>query len=199
MWPRRGLAGSIMIVATEGWDCPGHPPAPNHRPMKRRCTTLRSSSAAAGTPSPWLAPGSRPKAASRPTVGPDGVYARFGEPTFDGWDLFREDPRAWWEAALEQRARGSAFSAAIDRATPNAGHYALAGLEQMGRLAHIITQNIDNLHQLAGSRRITEIHGNRFKVAVHGMRGARAAGKGPHRTACPRSAPPAAVSTRTTP
>ncbi len=96
--------------------------------------------------------------------GPDGVYARFGEPTFDGWDLFREDPRAWWEAALEQRSRGSAFSAAIDRATPNAGHYALAELEQMGRLAHIITQNIDNLHRAAGSRRITEIHGNRFKV-----------------------------------
>jgi NAD-dependent deacetylase len=34
----------------------------------------------------------------------------------------------------------------------------------MGRLAHVITQNIDNLHQRAGSRSVTEIHGNRAKV-----------------------------------
>lgn len=104
--------------------------------------------------------------------GPDGVWTKFGEPTIDGWDLFNEDPKAWWEHAIMHRVGGSAFSEAIDRATPNPGHYALADLEQMGRLAHVITQNIDNLQQVAGSRHITEIHGNRAKArcASCGMR-----------------------------
>jgi NAD-dependent deacetylase len=38
----------------------------------------------------------------------------------------------------------------------------MADMERMGRLAHVITQNVDNLSWLAGSRSITEIHGNRF-------------------------------------
>lgn len=47
------------------------------------------------------------------------------------------------------------------RATPNAGHRALVGLERTGRLCAIITQNIDGLHQAAGSTpdRVVEIHG----------------------------------------
>ncbi len=43
---------------------------------------------------------------------------------------------------------------------PNAAHYALAGLEQQGRLAAVITQNIDGLHQKAGSRNVLELHGS---------------------------------------
>lgn len=45
-------------------------------------------------------------------------------------------------------------------ATPNAAHLALAQLEKMGRLQSIITQNIDNLHQKAGSRNVIEVHGH---------------------------------------
>lgn len=96
--------------------------------------------------------------------GSGGVWTKFGEPTIDGWDLFQDDPEAWWRHAIEHKVGGSEFSAAIDQAVPNPGHYALADLEHMGRLAHVITQNIDNLHQVAGSRHVTEIHGNRFKV-----------------------------------
>lgn len=96
--------------------------------------------------------------------GPDGVWTKFGEPTIDGWDLFCDDPEAWWKHAIEHRVGGSEFSEAIDRAVPNPGHYAMADLEQMGRLAHVITQNIDNLQNLAGSRHVTEIHGNRARV-----------------------------------
>ncbi len=96
--------------------------------------------------------------------GTGGVWTRFGEPTIDGWDLFCSNPEEWWELALEHRVGGSEFSEAIDRAVPNAGHYAMAELEQMGRLAHVITQNIDNLQNVAGSRHITEIHGNRAKA-----------------------------------
>jgi len=45
-------------------------------------------------------------------------------------------------------------------AVPNPAHIALAQLEQMGRLKAIITQNIDNLHQKAGSRNVIEVHGH---------------------------------------
>lgn len=44
-------------------------------------------------------------------------------------------------------------------ARPNAAHKALARLEEEGKLKAIITQNIDGLHQLAGSRRVLELHG----------------------------------------
>jgi NAD-dependent deacetylase len=45
-------------------------------------------------------------------------------------------------------------------ATPNAAHKALSDLEEMGHLKAVITQNIDNLHQRAGSRRVLELHGH---------------------------------------
>jgi NAD-dependent SIR2 family protein deacetylase len=44
-------------------------------------------------------------------------------------------------------------------ARPNAAHHALAALERAGRLTGIITQNVDRLHQAAGSRRVVELHG----------------------------------------
>lgn len=43
---------------------------------------------------------------------------------------------------------------------PNKGHLALVKLEQMGKLKAVITQNIDNLHQDAGSINVLELHGN---------------------------------------
>lgn len=45
-------------------------------------------------------------------------------------------------------------------ARPNAAHLALAKWEQEGRLSAVITQNIDGLHQLAGSKRVLELHGS---------------------------------------
>ena len=45
-------------------------------------------------------------------------------------------------------------------APPNAAHHALAALEELGILKTIVTQNIDNLHQRAGSRRVLELHGH---------------------------------------
>lgn len=48
----------------------------------------------------------------------------------------------------------------IAAALPNPAHYALAQLERQGRLAAVITQNIDGLHQRAGSREVFELHGH---------------------------------------
>ena len=45
-------------------------------------------------------------------------------------------------------------------AKPNQAHYALAKLEREGKLRAVITQNIDGLHQMAGSRNVIELHGN---------------------------------------
>lgn len=45
-------------------------------------------------------------------------------------------------------------------AEPNPGHYALAALERRGILAAVVTQNIDGLHQAAGSRTVYELHGS---------------------------------------
>jgi NAD-dependent deacetylase len=66
---------------------------------------------------------------------------------------FYRDPEAWYKWYHE---RGTMF---LD-AQPNPAHEALAELEEMGRLQAVITQNIDNLHQKAGSKRVIELHGN---------------------------------------
>ncbi len=47
-------------------------------------------------------------------------------------------------------------------AQPNPAHYALAALQQAGRLGHIVTQNIDGLQQRAGAQHVIELHGNIF-------------------------------------
>ena len=48
-------------------------------------------------------------------------------------------------------------------AKPNGAHYALARLEQQGKLKAVITQNIDGLHQLAGSKNVLELHGSELR------------------------------------
>lgn len=50
-----------------------------------------------------------------------------------------------------------------DTAKPNAAHLKLAELEQAGKLRAVITQNIDNLHQMAGSKNVLELHGSVYR------------------------------------
>jgi NAD-dependent SIR2 family protein deacetylase len=52
----------------------------------------------------------------------------------------------------------------IANAKPNGSHFALARAESLGRILHIITQNVDSLHQQAGSKKVTELHGRLDKV-----------------------------------
>jgi NAD-dependent deacetylase len=81
----------------------------------------------------------------------------------DGYKRFEEDPKRYWEEMLNPDRR-SRFGDSFMEAKPNAGHYALAELESMGILKSLVTQNIDNLHIEAGSKRVLEIHGNRLKL-----------------------------------
>ena len=102
--------------------------------------------------------------------GPGGLWTRLGEPSMRGYQQFLEDPVAWWEQQLDQQAdpARTEFRAAIDRAEPNPGHYALAELESLGILKLTISQNVDNLHYRAGSQLVAEIHGNRTKLRCIG-------------------------------
>lgn len=50
-----------------------------------------------------------------------------------------------------------------DTAKPNAAHLKLAELEKCGKLKAVITQNIDNLHQMAGSKKVLELHGSVYR------------------------------------
>jgi NAD-dependent SIR2 family protein deacetylase len=59
--------------------------------------------------------------------------------------------RYWARSHLGWRRMGTA--------APNAGHFAIAALEGAGYLTELITQNVDGLHQQAGSRRVVDLHG----------------------------------------
>jgi NAD-dependent deacetylase len=99
-----------------------------------------------------------------PFRGPGGLWTKYGEPDMLGYQRFLEDPKSWWEERMRPSPVYRELLEALDQARPNPGHYALKEMEDLGFLHHIITQNIDNLHQEAGSRNITEIHGNRRKL-----------------------------------
>jgi NAD-dependent SIR2 family protein deacetylase len=73
-------------------------------------------------------------------------------------------------AAARQRywARSHTGWRHIAHAEPNAGHRVVADLERHGLLAGIITQNVDGLHQAAGARRVTELHGSLHRVTCLG-------------------------------
>ncbi|MES3025876.1 MAG: NAD-dependent protein deacetylase [Pseudomonadota bacterium] len=83
----------------------------------------------------------------------DGV--RRGTPPVQGPDFRRREAvrKRYW-------ARSMVGWPLLERARPNAGHLALAELEADGAIASLITQNVDGLHQRAGSVRLTELHGN---------------------------------------
>lgn len=60
------------------------------------------------------------------------------------------------------------FYSILFKATPNPAHFALANLEKKGILNCVITQNIDNLHYDAGSKKVYELHGNAFRIRCNG-------------------------------
>ena len=82
-----------------------------------------------------------------------GLWERFDPHELATPEAFARDPRLVWEW-YEWRRR------LVEKAEPNPGHLALAELE--GRLPAftLVTQNVDGLHQRAGSENVTELHGN---------------------------------------
>jgi NAD-dependent deacetylase len=95
-----------------------------------------------------------------PFRGPGGLWEKHGEPPMDGYQRFLANPRRAWEERLNPGGPMRELWEALGAARPNAGHEALAALETLGVLKCTITQNVDNLHRVAGSQWVLEIHGN---------------------------------------
>jgi NAD-dependent deacetylase len=85
--------------------------------------------------------------------GNDGIWTKYPPEEYATIDAYNADPGKVWKFWLE-------LSATLGNSQPNPAHYALAELEAMGKLEAIVTQNIDNLHEVAGSRHVIEYHGN---------------------------------------
>jgi NAD-dependent deacetylase len=100
----------------------------------------------------------------RPFRGPGGLWTEHGEPPMDGYQRFMKNPKAHWENIMKRDSYLSELDRAISKAVPHAGHFALAEMEELGILKYLITQNIDNLHLMAGSKKVAEIHGNATKL-----------------------------------
>ncbi len=83
--------------------------------------------------------------------GPQGLWRRYS-PEIATIDYFLQHPRDFW---LFYRMRMSTLFVA----KPNRAHYAVAELERLGIIKAVITQNVDGLHQAAGSRNVIELHG----------------------------------------
>jgi NAD-dependent deacetylase len=102
-----------------------------------------------------------------------GISAESGVPTFRGaqtglWakydplqlatpEAFRNDPELVWDWYTWRRAL-------ISNSLPNPGHHALVEMESFFSGFTLITQNVDGMHQLAGSRQVIELHGNIFRT-----------------------------------
>lgn len=104
-----------------------------------------------------------------------GASAESGIPTFRGqgglWNEFRpeewataeafqRDPKLVWEWYMWRREL-------VMNAQPNAGHFALRSIETKIDRFTLITQNVDGLHQLSGSKSVIEIHGNILRSKCH--------------------------------
>ena len=84
---------------------------------------------------------------------PQGLWAQFDPFEYGSIAAFRSDPEKVW------RFYAPRFGV-LTEAEPNAAHRALARLEQEGLVRAVITQNIDLLHERAGSRDVVEVHGS---------------------------------------
>jgi len=83
---------------------------------------------------------------------PGGLWSRHDPMEVATAEALRLAPGRVWEFLLDALAT-------LRRAAPNPAHVALAELERAGRIEAVVTQNIDGLHQAAGSRHVIEFHG----------------------------------------
>src|SRR6266540_869763 len=82
-----------------------------------------------------------------------GIWAQYDPMEYATIDAFRRDPAKVWD--FYSRRLG-----VFTEAKPNPAHQALAELERRGLVEAVITQNVDRLHERAGSRELVEVHGS---------------------------------------
>lgn len=128
-------AGAPAPAATAPW------PVRHNRGMRITVVTGAGMSAESGVPTFRDAP--------------EGLWSRFDPQQLATPEAFSEDPAlvwGWyrWRAAL------------VLRAQPNAGHAGIARLQDAGHDVTVVTQNVDDLHERAGSDRVLHLHGSLF-------------------------------------
>src|SRR6202012_1935941 len=86
---------------------------------------------------------------------PGGVWSKMSPIYLQGFGRCEWKRREAWDRAFSGRAGWTGKE-------PNAGHYAVARLVAQGKVASVITQNVDNLHQASGvpAGKVIELHGN---------------------------------------
>jgi NAD-dependent protein deacetylase/lipoamidase len=84
---------------------------------------------------------------------PAGIWARADPQEYASLDAFRADPLKVWSFYKPRVAM-------LTEAEPNPAHLALADLERLGFVEAVVTQNIDLLHERAGSSEVIEVHGS---------------------------------------
>ncbi len=92
-----------------------------------------------------------------------GIWAQYDPMEYASIWAFEADPRKVWE--FYARRLG-----VLVEAQPNPAHLALAELERRGLVAAVVTQNIDTLHERAGSRDVVEVHGSIRTSSCHTCR-----------------------------
>jgi len=85
--------------------------------------------------------------------GTQGLWGKYDPMEYATLHAFVQSPRKVWEMLSE-------MVSLCGGAAPNAAHAGMAALERIGVVRAVITQNVDGLHQAAGSRRVIEYHGN---------------------------------------
>jgi NAD-dependent SIR2 family protein deacetylase len=94
-----------------------------------------------------------------------GLSTDSGIPDYRGAGAEPRTPMTFQMFLGDERARKRYWAGShlgwqrFSSVTPNAGHHALAALEENGQINGVITQNVDGLHSRAGSRRVVELHG----------------------------------------
>ncbi len=89
-----------------------------------------------------------------PFRGPGGLWEKIDPMEVAHIDAFRRNPQKVWDLLIRE------MHTVLAQAAPNPAHRGLATLESLGHLEAVITQNVDGLHQQAGSRDVIEFHGN---------------------------------------
>jgi len=82
-----------------------------------------------------------------------GLWSKYNPEEYATIDAFRADPEKVWRMLTE-------MISLVIQAKPNPAHVGLADLEKIDKLHAVITQNVDGLHQAAGSRNVIELHGS---------------------------------------
>ena len=99
--------------------------------------------------------------------GPKGIWTtnpKAEAQAYQRYERFLNDPVAYWQEMLGTVGSGSDFYRQMRKVAPNPGHDAIARLEQLGIVKWTITQNVDGLHEKAGTQRVMHYHGTVEKL-----------------------------------